>query len=312
MSTTRRALLAPAVGPFPPATVPPFDASWARQGAILQASVAWEETAVVEIVVTYDAGLFKAWYRGGWANGAIGYATSTDGLSWTKYASNPVLGQGASGVAGNAYQPWVLRVGATWYLYWSPFGVATSSDGITWTVQAHSISFPSGKTIWGNRVVWREGSAWKMLQEAGGVGGHWATYLYTSSDGLTWAISNGGAALATLSPGGDSYGGPKFANVYGTVTPQFDGLYHLWYHACAVGGAGLPTNIYHATSPDLITWTITSPNPVLTHTGAGFEVDQVAGPAPLIVDGTAFLYYDGDDNVGATARLAVATAPAGR
>jgi len=47
-----------------------------------------------------NAGLFKLWYSAGsispadvpWTEpAAIGYATSPDGITWTKYANNPIM-----------------------------------------------------------------------------------------------------------------------------------------------------------------------------------------------------------------------------
>ena len=65
---------------------------------------------------------------------------------------------------------------------------------------------------------------------------------------------------------------------------------------CTNSTGGLPTDVYHATSKDLISWHVT-PGPAVTHAGgSGFEHDQCAGPVPLTVGDKAFLYYDGDNN----------------
>lgn len=268
--------------------------------------------AVQEPVVRYTAALgWEMWYTGGWSAPATGYATSSDGLAWTKYASNPVFGKGGSGYAGGSNCPEIIVVGGTYYLYATDndvpvVNVATSADGIAWTIQASSITLPAGKTVWGNHVVWIEGAVWKMLQEAGSS--PWETYLYTSSDGLTWTIGNSGNALTTLRVAvGGMYGGPTFAtDLHGDKTPKFGGLYHLWYHATP-GSGNLPTNIYHATSPDLITWTQVSPSPVLTYAGSGFEVDQVADPSIVVVGGTASMFYDGENNPASAGRIGLAT-----
>lgn len=302
---------------------PPLDNSWSRSVAnpILSPTVAWEQTAVQEPIVTFEGGTtWKMWYRGGWGSEAIGYATSTDGIAWTKYASNPVYGLGGSGEAADVALPQVNKVGATYYLFAvkHPFGiggtnvsvVATSTDGIAWMTQSSSMTLPSGTTLWGNSTVWIEGgTTWYRLQEAGPS--PWQIYLYTSTDGLTWNIGNSGNALSTLQIAtGGMYGGPTFViGSSGEPTPTFDGLYQLWYHASPVSG-NLPTNIYHATSLDRITWTRTSPSPVLTYAGSGFEVDQVADPSLVVGPGTAYLFYDGDNNPSSAASIGVATTPA--
>jgi beta-1,2-mannobiose phosphorylase / 1,2-beta-oligomannan phosphorylase len=62
----------------------------------------YEETSVTEHCVIYDGSTFHMWYSGinntvsPWRE-AIGYATSPDGINWTKYSDQPVLDKGPSG-----------------------------------------------------------------------------------------------------------------------------------------------------------------------------------------------------------------------
>lgn len=323
MSAARRLLMVAGAGggtfTLAPPAVPPFDSSWTRYGSnpIMTPAVSWEETAVQEPMVLYESGAWRMWYTGGWTHPGTGYATSTDGLTWTKYASNPVYGQGGSGYANTADCPEVTKVGSTYYLFTSggvttsnpftTFRVATSTDGIAWTTQSSSIAIGSGKTLWGNRTVWIESGTWYMLQESGPT--PWEIYLYTSSDGLTWSIANSGAPLTTLQVAtGGMYGGPGLAtDSTGANTPTFSGTYHAWYHAAPAAGNN-PTNIYHATSSDRITWTRTGA--VLTHTGSGDEADQIADPSIVVVNGTAYLFYDAVINATERGVLMLATAPA--
>lgn len=306
-----------------PTPYPVTDGSWSRSGSnpILSPVLAWEETAVAEVAAVHSVGgAWKMWYSGGWANPGLGYATSSDGIAWTKDAGNPVLGQGGSGLAGPVASGRVYLDGSTYHVYFSSGSPLrstmlhyTSSDGLTWSSASLSITLPSGTTLWGNREVWKSGATWYLLQEALGSPGIWRIYLYTGSDGNTWTIANGGAAYASLSVETSdlgAWGGPRFSTFGATLTPRWsDGLYHLFYHASAVAG-NLPTDIYHATTTNLFadTWTVNGP--VLTHTGSGFEVDQVAGAVPIVVGGTGYLFYDGDDNGASAAKIGVATAPA--
>lgn len=298
-----------------PRLLPPSGASWTRSGSnpLISPALSWEETAVVEMVVILEDGVFKMWFRGGWNAEAIGYATSADGIHWTKYAGNPVYGLGGSGEAASVALPEIRKVGSTYYLFAikHPFGiggtnslvVATSTDGITWTPQTASISLPSGKTLWGNRVVWREGSTWKMLNEAGPS--TWEMYLYTSSDGLTWSIQNSGNPLTTLQVhAGGAYGGPTFPTQDAIVIPKRNGVYELFYHAAPVSG-NQPSHIYRATSSDLITWTQTGG--VLIATGSGEEIDQIADPSVIVAGSVAYLYYDTTINATETGKIMLAT-----
>jgi predicted GH43/DUF377 family glycosyl hydrolase len=60
-----------------------FDQPWERGIAVMNPSVIWDEAA----------GRFRMWYCGGEQNepNAIGYATSTDGVTWKKYEQNPIF-----------------------------------------------------------------------------------------------------------------------------------------------------------------------------------------------------------------------------
>jgi uncharacterized repeat protein (TIGR01451 family) len=98
----------------------------------------WDEQHVLDPMVILDGSDWKMWYRGMAADGsrAIGYATSTDGVTWTKYAGNPVLtanpggwdNYGPSGPAviydGTAYH--------MWYYTNRQIGYAISADGMNW------------------------------------------------------------------------------------------------------------------------------------------------------------------------------------
>lgn len=271
-------------------------------------------------------------YRGGWNSQAVGRATSSDGVHWTKFNGNPVFGT-ADGVQGG--QPWVHidnSTGTMWLFTTENccdpakahgVNIATATDGgFNWTQFPNvSVPLPACGSLFGNRVVWTEdggGSSavrWLMLQEImcspSGHGGPWQIFLYDSSNGIQWQLLNGGAALRSLQLHPDGmYGGPRFASVDGRLMPKWprDGLYHLWFHA--VNGSGnLPTDIYHAQSRDLLNWQVTS-EPVLKHSGQGFEFDQVAGAVPLAVHGQAYMFYDGDNNVAGTCAIGLVTADA--
>jgi predicted GH43/DUF377 family glycosyl hydrolase len=70
--------------------------TWKRASArpVLAAEKAWEKVAVMcPHVLQEKDGLYRMWYSAGeqYEPDAIGYATSTDGLKWTKHGSNPVF-----------------------------------------------------------------------------------------------------------------------------------------------------------------------------------------------------------------------------
>lgn len=48
----------------------------------------WDMSIVTKPTVVFNNITYKMWYGG---DSGIGYATSTDGVHWTKYENNPVL-----------------------------------------------------------------------------------------------------------------------------------------------------------------------------------------------------------------------------
>ncbi|HXQ81241.1 MAG TPA: hypothetical protein VN775_08020 [Opitutaceae bacterium] len=83
----------------------PDGVTWKRMSdkPVLTAELPWEKVAVMCPHVLWDEGdrLFKMWYSGGeqWEPNAIGFATSPDGLRWSKNAGNPVF-------TGDPRNPW--------------------------------------------------------------------------------------------------------------------------------------------------------------------------------------------------------------
>ena len=118
--------------------------------------------------VIYDGEIFHMWYYAYKSNnnGAIGYATSTNGYSWTKYEDNPVLPYGEEGdwddfatalpsvlFEDNQYKMWYG--GGDGPSGSAKIGFASSNDGISWE------KFPDPlfekredeSKLWGGKVV---------------------------------------------------------------------------------------------------------------------------------------------------------------
>ncbi|UCF08626.1 MAG: hypothetical protein JSW28_02755 [Thermoplasmata archaeon] len=103
----------------------------------------WDDESVEYPEVIYSNGLFRMWYSGRDTTDKyrIGYATSADGINWTKSSSNPVLDLGSVGEWDNYYvhSPTVIFDGGSYHMWYSGndastyrIGYATSPDGITW------------------------------------------------------------------------------------------------------------------------------------------------------------------------------------
>ncbi|HEV2226251.1 MAG TPA: hypothetical protein VGR56_05530 [Nitrososphaerales archaeon] len=93
--------------------------------------------------VIFDNGTYKMWYTGtaalNYTNSftTVDYATSSDGVHWTKYQSNPVFtGYRFTGNFTEAGWPSVIKVNGSYVMAFSDsyanVGLATSHDGISW------------------------------------------------------------------------------------------------------------------------------------------------------------------------------------
>lgn len=113
---------------------------------LLPGTATWESAAVAYPCIMPDVSGYKMWYGGFNANlsvTALGYATSTDGITWVKHSGNPVLLPGPSGQWDHVvFGPRVLFIENNYYMFYSgetvvyqsdKIGLATSSDGLSWT-----------------------------------------------------------------------------------------------------------------------------------------------------------------------------------
>ena len=119
---------------------------------VLSKSVAgWDRTAVGVPMVWKEGDTWYMLFRGtpsDQVEDATGLATSSDGITWTKYTNNPVLTGSAGEWDENGAEVWgLIKVGATYYVYYECthktlfkrcIGVATSTDLITWTKDANN------------------------------------------------------------------------------------------------------------------------------------------------------------------------------
>ena len=182
---------------------------WIQYGIVLDTGGAssWDSRAASSPSVLYDGSSFKMWYVGVGESasvyGMVGYATSTDGVHWSKYAGNPVLAPGGNS-GWDDYNIGVDKVlfNGTHYLMWyggqpdldTPIrtGIATSIDGISWVKYPNNPVLVAGPAQWDNRhaevgsVLWN-GSHYMMWYN----GQEWATSttkigLATSPDGFSW------------------------------------------------------------------------------------------------------------------------------
>ncbi|MFQ5640407.1 MAG: hypothetical protein ACE5IR_20700 [bacterium] len=88
---------------------------------------AWDGVGVSGATVLFDGSIFQMWYTGYHPDvEEIGYATSTDGKNWTKYAGNPVLTRTVGGWDGNINDVCVVFANGEYKMYYS--GAANGSS----------------------------------------------------------------------------------------------------------------------------------------------------------------------------------------
>jgi len=174
----------------------------------------WDEIEADAPSVILDGGLYKMWYHGctpDYSSCSIGYATSPDGVNWTKYAGNPVVSGTVGSDEASVLWPSVVKNGST-YLMWyyrndddwnyTGIGLATSSDGVVWTKYSGNpvlMEGWDGGAVVGHFVM-LEGSTYKMWLRSGqgessGIG------FATSADGIDWTMYAGNPLLRPGSAG---------------------------------------------------------------------------------------------------------------
>jgi len=196
--------------------------TWTKQGVVMSPTLAWEKSEVSPNAILVENGAFRLWYHGGGYPGsggqrlgiaAIGLATSTDGVTWTKQG-DPVLTVGGSGAfdEAQAAEPRVYQVGGGYRMYYTgrnaagdnALGMATSPDGVVWTKDARNpiIDAATWGGFWGGAFV-PEAGGWHLWR-ATTAGGSSLRYAW-SADGVTW--TDGPDVLGTSSdPGAADYG----------------------------------------------------------------------------------------------------------
>jgi predicted GH43/DUF377 family glycosyl hydrolase len=158
--------------------------NWKRMSEqpVLSAQRSWEKVAVMCPHVIWDstAQLYRMWYSGGeqYEPDAIGYATSPDGLNWTRYPNNPVFKPDPSWEweqhKVTACQ--VIQHGGWHLMFYIGFrdrdhaqiGLARSRDGITnWERHPENPLIRPGREKWDHDACYKpfalfDGTKWRL------------------------------------------------------------------------------------------------------------------------------------------------------
>lgn len=222
----------------------------------------WEGNYVWAPSVLYNGTAYQMWYTGDDVStyGRIGYATSSDGVTWTKYGGNPVLNLGPPGSWDDANIDYVtvLYNGTAYNMWYSGddgliinIGYATSPDGITWTRHPSNPVLNFGVSgSWDDYSVWQptvvfDGLTFHMWY-IGNDGSTNRIGYATSPEGIVWTKNPANPVFAPGNPGSWDDNGISAPEVL------YDGItFQMWYS----GDDGFVKRTGYATSSDGISWT---------------------------------------------------------
>ena len=151
-------------------------------------SSSWEQRRVLNPVVLRSDTLYQMWYSAESISSRwqTGYATSTDGVNWSKHPDNPVLTIGANewdavaALAGTVlfedgqYHMWYHGTNGNAFSGWK-IGYATSPDGVNWTKHASNPILEPGSGSWDADIVGfprviKDGDRYRMWYTGRGSG----------------------------------------------------------------------------------------------------------------------------------------------
>src|SRR5262245_14131323 len=221
---------------------------------------AWDAKIRERGWILREDGVYKLWYTGydGTNDGLrmLGYATSPDGIDWTRHPRNPIY-----------RDHWVedmmvIKRDGVYYMFAEGKNdraqLLTSKNGIDWTrIGRLDIRRANGEPIadgpYGTPTAWHENGTWHLFYERNDLG----VWLATSKDLKVFTNVRDEPVLA---PGPMDYDKDLIAL---NQIIKHNGRYYAYYHGCAKTGPNArlwSTGV--ATSTDLVRWEKYPGNPL--------------------------------------------------
>jgi beta-1,2-mannobiose phosphorylase / 1,2-beta-oligomannan phosphorylase len=263
-------LSAPANQDFPPELVDfmPYEHNPVFEG---RGKGFWDETIRERGWILKEDGIYHLWYSGYTfpeSNAKkLGYATSPDGITWTRYSDKPIYDE-----------TWVedmtvVKVGDTYYMFAEGekdhAHMLTSKDRIHWTNQgALDIRKANGEPIppgpFGTPAIFVENGTWYLFYERDDV----AIWLASSTDLKTWTNVQD---KPVMDCGPDAYDKAMIAM---DQVVKYKGKYYAYYHGLVPNSKPKDWTTDIAVSTDLIHWEKYAKNPLLRNDLSSPEIVQ--------------------------------------
>ncbi|MEP6847124.1 MAG: glycosylase, partial [Panacibacter sp.] len=237
----------------------------------------WDKEIRERGYVLHEGNMYYMWYTGYRDindTKFLGYATSPDGLNWTRYKDNPIYANGW------VEDMCVVKSDELYYMFAEGRGdtahMLTSADRIHWTEQGNlDIRRKDGKPIaagsFGTPYVMKENGLWYLFYERDDLG----IWLATSKDLKVWTNVQDEPVLKM---GPETY--DQFAVAMNQVV-KYKGLYYGYYHGSAFKDwHEWSTNV--AVSNDLVHWKKYAGNPIIGNNKSS---------GILVNDGKRYLLY---------------------
>jgi predicted GH43/DUF377 family glycosyl hydrolase len=205
---------------------------------------------------------------------AVEAAAPETSAGWQKFAGNPVMG----GKYGTCFDISVLREDGRYrmWLSWRPkksVALVESQDGIHWSEPPQIVLGPRKETGWEDDInrpfVLKRADGYHLWYTGQAKGHSWIGYA-TSPDGVTWQRLSDRPVLTADQPW------EKVAVMCPSVLwDERTKLFRMWYSG---GEQNEPNAIGYATSPDGLTWTKHTGNPIFVpDPQAPWEQHKVTG-----------------------------------
>ena len=240
----------------------------------------WDQVVRERGYILREGDIYHMWYTGYQKKDGedteshLGYATSGDGLKWTRYKENPIFD------SCMVEDMCVIKSGGSYYMFAEGrqdiAHLLISIDRIHWKDQgALDIRYKNGKPLskgpFGTPSVWLENGRWYLFYERNDLG----IWLATSTDLKVWTNLQDEPVIRM---------GPESYDRYAVAVNQiikYKGRYYAYYHASEFEDWHEWTSCV-AMSEDLVHWIKYSGNPILRENKSS---------AILVNDGAAYRLY---------------------